>query len=259
MKNVIFCYSGTGNCLDLAKNIARQLGEADIVMIRKKPTITDVRSASCVGFVFPCHGGGVPKDVLEYAKLLQISPDSYTFAVSQSSSYAGVGLNDLNRIVPLDYWTTTRHHCSCVWLFPHGMMLPPVSVKRAQKRQNRAASKIAADILSRKSKDKKPPRNVLNLVENKAWPLIVKGKAKKFKVSDNCIACGTCAQLCPRENIQIINGKAQIGTNCIQCLSCLQYCPQNAISLGKITDKREHYHNPNVTAEELRRDVIRVG
>ena len=32
--NIIFCYSGTGNCLDLAKNIAKGLGDTDIVMMR---------------------------------------------------------------------------------------------------------------------------------------------------------------------------------------------------------------------------------
>ena len=31
-KNVIFCYSGSGNCLDIAKNIAKRLGDTDIVM-----------------------------------------------------------------------------------------------------------------------------------------------------------------------------------------------------------------------------------
>ena len=29
-ENVIFCYSGTGNCLNLAKNIAKGIGGADI-------------------------------------------------------------------------------------------------------------------------------------------------------------------------------------------------------------------------------------
>ena len=26
-ENVIFCFSGTGNCLDIAKNIAKRMGE----------------------------------------------------------------------------------------------------------------------------------------------------------------------------------------------------------------------------------------
>ena len=29
-KNVIFCYSGSGNCLDIAKNIAKRLGDTDM-------------------------------------------------------------------------------------------------------------------------------------------------------------------------------------------------------------------------------------
>ena len=44
-KNVIFCYSGSGNCLDIAKNIAKRLGDTDIVMMRAEPEVKDVRGA----------------------------------------------------------------------------------------------------------------------------------------------------------------------------------------------------------------------
>ena len=72
------------------------------------------------------------------------------------------------------------------------------------------------------------------------------------------IACGQCARLCPRHNITIENGRVKIGTDCAQCLGCLQYCPMHAISIGKITDLREHYHNPNISAEDLMKEVIEV-
>ena len=58
-RNVIFCFSGTGNCLDMAKNIAKGLGNTDIIMMRKAPVVTDVREAERVGFVFPCYGGWI--------------------------------------------------------------------------------------------------------------------------------------------------------------------------------------------------------
>ena len=90
-KNVIFCWSGTGNCLTMAKIIAGELGDTDIIMARKKPARLDVTDAERVGFVFPCHGGGAPVDFLEYMKDVKISPNAYTFAVSQSASYAGTG------------------------------------------------------------------------------------------------------------------------------------------------------------------------
>lgn len=257
-KNIIFCYSGTGNCLDLAKNIARGIGGADIIMMRSTPAITDVRDAERVGFVFPCYGGSAPEDVLKHAKMIQISPSAYTFAVSQSACYPGTGLSRLDSIIHLKYWRTVTHHCSCIWLFPHKVMLPLLSVEDAQKRSESLAAEIAKDVAAKKLSIKSAPRNVLNQVENKVWPLIAGMKIKAFKVSDACIGCGQCVRLCPRQNIRLVDGRAKIGSNCAQCLGCLQYCPKSAISIGKITDKREHYHNPNVSAADLMNDVIHM-
>ena len=180
-KNVIFCYSGTGNCLDLARNIAKGLGGGDIIMMRKQPEITDVSEAERVGFVFPCFGGGAPEDVLKYAGMLKVSPSSYTFGVSVSASYAGIGLSSLNDIIHLDYWTTVTHQCSCIWLFPHDLMMPKMGAIAAQKRSEKLAMKIATDTLIKKKTDKKPPHNPLNALENSAWSKIAAKKAAQFK------------------------------------------------------------------------------
>jgi NAD-dependent dihydropyrimidine dehydrogenase PreA subunit len=75
---------------------------------------------------------------------------------------------------------------------------------------------------------------------------------------DKCISCGQYVKLCPRQNIRMDNGRPKFGTNCAQCLGCLQYCPKNAISIGRITDRREHYHNSEVKAEDLMEDIIHV-
>ena len=257
-KHVIFCYSGTGNCLDMARNIARELGDTDIVMMRTAPAVTDVSEAECVGFVFPCYGGGAPVDFLKHVSQLRLRSDAYTFAVSQSSSYAGTGLHELNKLVPLSYWKAVTHQCSCIWLFPHTMMMPPVTPKQAQKRAEKLAKRIAADIRTGKKTEKKPPHNLANAAENKAWPMVVRQKAKTFAVSDACIGCGQCERLCPRKNIRLVDGRPTFGTDCIQCLGCLQYCPKAAIHMGGATLKRERYHNPNVTASDLTRAVIHV-
>ena len=58
MSNIIYCYSASGNCLDMARKIAEGLGDTDIVMMRAFPTVTDATPYERVGFVFPCHGGG---------------------------------------------------------------------------------------------------------------------------------------------------------------------------------------------------------
>ena len=65
-ENIIYCYSGSGHCLDMAKSIARALGDTDIVLMRSFPAVTDTTGAKRVGFVFPCYGACLPGDVEEY-------------------------------------------------------------------------------------------------------------------------------------------------------------------------------------------------
>ncbi len=249
-KNIIFVFSGTGNCLDIAKNIGEGLGSAEIVRIKKGMKVPPLSEAERVGFVFPCYAGGAPEDVFDFAKTIKLRPGIYTFGVTSCAAYKGTGLAKLNKIIPLKYWNVITHHCSCIWLFPHDLMMPRLSVDEAEARSKKLSGAIAKDILDGKT-SKKPSLNLLNAFENMAWPAMAKKKAAAFKVNDNCVACGQCASICPRGNITISDGKAHIGTDCAQCLGCLQYCPKNAISIGAISDKREHYHNPVVTANDL--------
>ena len=146
-KNVIFCYSGSGNCLDIAKNIAKRLGDTDIVMMRAEPEVKDVRGAKRVGFVFPCYAGGLPGDVEKFVSELRVDPESYTFGVVCYAGYPGVGMAKIHDIVPLDYWAGITHQCSCIWLMPHNLMLPPLDAEKAQARSEKLAAKIADDIL----------------------------------------------------------------------------------------------------------------
>lgn len=257
-KNVIFCFSGTGNCLDIAKNIASELKDTDIIMMRGKPTVKDVSAARRVGFVFPCHGGGLPGDMEAHLRQIKVAPDAYTFGICSYAGYLGTGLHKIDEIIHLDYWTGISHQCSCIWLFPHGLMLPPVTPEKAQARAERLAKRAAGEILSARRSDRRPPNNPLNVAESNAWPKIAGLKAAKMRANDACIGCGQCASLCPRGNIRIKNGRAIIGADCIQCLSCLQYCPREAIDLGGISVKRERYHNPNVTAAELSTPLIHI-
>ena len=257
-ENVIFCYSGTGNCLDMAKNIAKGLGDTDIIMMRRAPTVTDARGAKRVGFIFPCYAGGLPGGVEEALNSIQVDPVSYKFAVAQCAAYPGTGLSIVDRLFHLDYWQVVSHQCSCIWLFPHTMMMPPLSAEAAQQRSESEAKRIAKEVLENRRSENPPKANPLNKIESSAWPKLSGKKAKGFSVSSMCIGCGTCIKLCPKDNIRMIDGKPQFGTDCLQCLSCLQYCPQEAISLGRITQKREHYHNPNITPDDLVKQVIHI-
>lgn len=255
-ENVIFCYSGTGNCLDMAKNIAKKLGNTDIVMMRKYPAVTDVREAKRVGFVVPCYGGGLPGHVERYIRDIKVSPDAYTFGIGQCAAYKGEGLSKINELIPLKYWAVLSHQCTCIYLFPHNLMLPKMSAERAQARSEDHAEQFAEDIKNGVVTKKKISKAYLNRLEHAAWPAIARKKAQALKANSNCIKCGQCARICPAGNIRYTGDAVVFGDKCISCMGCVQYCPKQAINVGKVTEKRERYHNPNITVEDLTQDII---
>ena len=130
----------------MAKNIAKSLGNTDIIMMRRYPAVTDVREAKRVGFIFPCYGGGLPGHVERYLHDIKVSPDAYTFGIAQCAAYKGEGLSKLNALIPLDYWAAVSHQCTCIWLFPHDLTLPKMGAVESQARSEHFAERFANDI-----------------------------------------------------------------------------------------------------------------
>ena len=257
-ENIIYCYSGSGNCLDMAKKIAKELGDTDICLMRRAPEITDATAYKKVGFVVPCYGGGLPGGVEEHIKSLKIAPSAYKFAVIQYAGYRGCGLRKIDDIVGLDYWAGLSNHCSAIWLMPHWLTMPPTTLEGAQKRSDKKAKEIAAKVKVKYDICGHPPKNAVFALESAGFGDINKLINSKMTVNEKCVACGQCAKLCPKENIEIVDGKAVIGTDCIGCMACVEYCPNEAINVGGITVKRERFHNANVSAQELMQGVIHV-
>ena len=257
-ENIIYCYSGAGHCLDMAKQIAAILGDTDIVMMRSAPAKTDARDARRVGFIFSCMAGGLPGDVEDYVKSIQIAPDAYKFAVEQYAGYLGCGLHKIDEIVGLDYWDGISNHSTAIWLMPHTLTFPPTTPETAKRRIAQKAASVAGAVLEGRRSEKKPPKEAAFALMSKGLGQTHAARVKKFAANDDCIGCGTCVKICPRGNIRLEGGKPVFGSNCIGCLSCVQYCPKQAINIGKVTVKRERFPNPSVSAAELTQKIIHI-
>ncbi len=257
-ENIIYCYSGAGHCLDMAKKIAAKLGDTDIVMMRSYPAVTDARSYKRVGFVFSCMAGGLPGDVEKFLYDLHISPASYKFAVEQYAGYLGCGLHKIDEQVILDYWDGISNHSTAIWLMPHKLTFPPTTPEQAQERIDRKAREIGEAVLAGKRSEKRPPRGAAFELMSRGLGKTHASRVKKFAAGSACVGCGTCVQVCPRGNIRLEGRKPVFGENCMGCLSCVQYCPQAAIDIGRITRNRERFPDPRVTAGELTQKIIHV-
>ena len=55
-----------------------------------------------------------------------------------------------------------------------------------------------------------------------------------IEISDSCIGCGACVEVCPKGVYRLSDGRARVvePTECISCKSCLMQCPSNAILMG---------------------------
>lgn len=52
-----------------------------------------------------------------------------------------------------------------------------------------------------------------------------------YKISDQCINCGSCESECPAGAISEKDGKREIdASKCLSCGSCASVCPANAIA-----------------------------
>ncbi len=69
-------------------------------------------------------------------------------------------------------------------------------------------------------------------------------KADDFFVTDKCIGCGKCVDVCILNNIQMESGKPVWGQSCTHCMACICGCPTEAIEYGKRSSGKRRYQCP---------------
>lgn len=73
------------------------------------------------------------------------------------------------------------------------------------------------------------------------YPLFV--KAKPFYATDNCINCKKCVELCPLNNVHMVDERPKWGDDCTHCMACICGCPADAIEYGRHSQGKPRYYN----------------
>lgn len=71
-----------------------------------------------------------------------------------------------------------------------------------------------------------------------------------FSVGDACTSCGTCARVCPRENVKLVDGKPTWHHDCESCFACFLWCPEKAIAF-KGFPPNEPTHHPDIIVVDM--------
>jgi ferredoxin len=259
MPVTIFYFSGTGNSLKVAKDLASALGGADLIPITKKK-LEDLAGrtwSGTVGIVFPVYFAGLPHIVRRFAGNLRVEAGTYLFAVATFGGLSGLSFDMLAECLGRN---GIRLSAAFGILMPgnYQVMYAPAGEATREKRfreEAEAVAAIARTVAARGESAWKPAgmlsRLFFGFFYNRLRPA---DRDRHFRVTDRCTECGTCARVCPANNITIEEHRPRWHHRCEYCLACLQWCPVEAIQYDRKTDRRGRYHHPDIWVQELFRE-----
>ncbi|MBR1786465.1 MAG: EFR1 family ferrodoxin [Paludibacteraceae bacterium] len=253
---MILYFSGTGNCLSIARQIAENTSEQ--VMTFYEATKLDLSRHSVVGLVYPSYYFNAPTPVVELTKQLTISPDAYVFIVVPCGAQTGNSVWSVEQIlkhkgIKVAYCNKIRvPDCSAI-----GFGRNPNDQKWKFNKYAQRLQTIIKDIKERRHSKHFGAWGIAGWFCSLTWMKRYTKPLLQPQVNTRkCIGCNTCVSICPQNNISIAdlpqNKFAFIGDNCAQCLRCVHFCPKQAIEIaGKPTPKEHQYHNPDVKLKNL--------
>lgn len=255
MKTTIFYYSGTGNSLWSARQLAEKLGGARLLPMKSADALaaSDVEAA---GFVFPVHMWGVPRPVLDFIAKLALRPDAYLFALAVNAGQVSRTLLQFRealarRGLTLSAgWAIVLPSNYIPWGGPGPGERRAARIAAARVRLDEAAACISGREAGPVERGPLWQRLVFTAIYKLSFNQ-VPGMDKDFWCDDRCDSCGICARICPAGNIEMKAGRPSWKHGCEQCLACIQWCPRESIQFGRKTPGYERYHHPEVSLKDM--------
>jgi ferredoxin len=246
---LIYCFTGTGNSLQAAKEIKEIVGNAEIKPVLSQKTEAPTKYKR-IGFVFPVYFWGLPLQVYEFLKNLDLgdNKDTYFFAVVTCGAMKGNSAAMINTL--LQEKGSVLHYAKSIKM-PDSYLPSNEAKALTEKDKNRYAQSITeiANAVSANKTIHTGKENMLITFFHNKFRKDIPNADKNFIV-ENCTGCGTCVAVCPAKNITVNNKAPEFHHHCEQCMACIQYCPAGAINYRQKTSSKKRYHNPHVSLQE---------
>ena len=253
MENIVFYFSGTGNCLKVAKTIVNDLGSGEIVSMARQDNYALKKQYDTIGFVYPTYFWGLPKKIIEFVEALNIATkqNAYYYSIA---TFGGIPGNAVCQLYDL---LLKKHNIKLSYgqklkMFANYVVAYDMSekVEKITKKSNAKLSPIIAAIKNRKKNRINKLTRIFGSL-NRDFVKNVSGMDRDFVVNNNCTGCGICREVCPVKNIEMENNRPLFKHNCEQCVACIQFCPQRSIDYKDQTQKRGRYTHPEISYKEI--------
>lgn len=249
---MILFFSGTGNSEYAAKRIGKEIGGEVLNLFQKirNRDFSEIHSRSPWVVVAPTYAWRIPRIVQEWLENVNLSGSKDIYFIMTCGASIGNAdkyLKKLCNTKKLNYMG-----CMAIKMPENYIAVFPTPTKEEALETIRQAEgvidKIAVII---KNKTAFPTPSITfkdkmssGIVNDIFYPAIV--HAKKFYATDACISCGKCVNVCPLDNIRLINGKPEWGKSCTHCMSCICRCPSEVIEYGEHSKGLPRYVCPKI-------------
>lgn len=257
MKTVIYYFSGTGNSLKVARDLASKIEDSIVYSIPVAMEENRELPADKVGIIFPVYAWGMPMIVKKFIARFKDNDPRYFFSVATCGGSSAGTLQQVanfmkSKGIKLSAGFSVQMPTNyIVW----GDAISEERQKAMFVQWEKRLEDIAATIAKGESCPVEKDSAFANLfLTGVAYKLSMPNFAKmdrSFRVDEKCNHCGVCFRICPVRNIEMKDGKPEWKHKCEQCLACIQWCPKEAIQYGSKTAVRKRYQNPDTKLKDF--------
>ncbi|MCL2043389.1 MAG: EFR1 family ferrodoxin [Treponema sp.] len=249
-KNLIFYFTGTGNCLKVAKDIGSGLDNCEIYSVASFNEKHLSEDYERIGFIFPVYAEGLPNALKKFISEINFNYSNiYYYSVATHGGFPGNGLSIINKkLSEKGIYLNAGFDVRMVGNYICVYDLTKYPEKIIEESQIKID--IIKDLVINKKSNNIKKINPFIFWPEKASSFFPK-KDKNYNISEKCTGCSICYKVCPVDNIEIENKRPKFKHNCEQCMACIQYCPNMAINYKNKTQNRRRYTNPDINFNEI--------
>lgn len=260
----IFYFSGSGNSLAVARDLAKRL-KGRLIPAGAAAGYGSLRTdAPIVGFVFPIYDFKPPELILDLVSRIENPGSRYVFAICTYGIAPGGALKAIAGVLERAGGSLSAGFAVAM---PHngiGSGRFKNSYRNAMLEDWKQRADDVAEYISSRNEGIMESGGKLRGFFTHGRSRMLAGlfrflyvwmsrgiDALELTTDASCSGCRVCEKVCPVGNICLEAGRPVWGDHCAGCFACLHWCPEGAVSPGGVNLHIKRYHHPDISLADM--------